>query len=183
MKKLIVSALVTLVSLPLLAADESSSSRRGDDKANVQFELSLTDTNDVGETTDRSVEALALDGTRIRLMTGWRIPIPTTTFNSANTVGSDIVPVTSYQYQDVGVSASLESRVVRGDKIRVSGQIEVSAIQQGDADSSRANAPKVGTFSHEFDVILADGVETTLAEVPKPGGGSLSLALAASILD
>ena len=70
-------------------------------------------------------------------------------------------------------------------KERVTG-LEEDGLTPGlacDADSSRANAPKVGTFSHEFDVILADGVETTLAEVPKPDGGSLSLALAASILD
>ena len=179
MKKLIALALVTLVSLPLLAADERP--RRGDDGANVQFDLTLADRNAGGGRSERSVQALALDGSRIRLSTGWRIPIPTTTFNTANTVGSDIVPVTSYQYQDVGVSASFENRIVGGNRIRIAGQIEVSAIDQGDDAASEAAGPRVGAFSHEFDVILVDGVETTLAEVPKPDGGTMTLALSAAI--
>jgi hypothetical protein len=41
--------------------------------------------------------------------------------------------------------------------------------------------PKVGAFSHRFDVILGDGVDSTLVEVPKPDGGSLAIALSATI--
>jgi hypothetical protein len=103
MRKLIAFAVVTFVSLPLLAADEPP--RPGDDGTNVQFEISLTDVSGVGDTSERSIQALALDGTRIGLLTGWRIPIPTTTFNTANTAGSNIVPVTSYQYQETESSA------------------------------------------------------------------------------
>jgi hypothetical protein len=58
MRKLIAFAVVTFMSLPLLAADEPS--RPGDDSANVQFEILLTDVSGVGDSSERSIQALAL---------------------------------------------------------------------------------------------------------------------------
>ena len=44
------------------------------------------------------------EGEKARLVIGDRVPIPVTSFNTANTVGGNIVPITSFQYQDVGIT-------------------------------------------------------------------------------
>ena len=49
--------------------------------------------------------------------------------------------------------------------------------------SSTGENARVGTFSYEFDVKLTSGTEATVAEVPKPSGGSMSLSIAATIQD
>ncbi|MGH9360921.1 MAG: secretin N-terminal domain-containing protein, partial [Thermoanaerobaculia bacterium] len=41
------------------------------------------------------------EGEKASLVIGDRVPIPLTTFNTSNTVGGNIVPITSFQYQDV----------------------------------------------------------------------------------
>ena len=52
------------------------------------------------ETTDAQVLAKPQlrisEGERARLRIGDRVPVPVTSFNTANTVGSNVVPITSY---------------------------------------------------------------------------------------
>ena len=181
MKKYFALALVALASLPALA-DETSTKRRGDDKANLLFVITVADEASDGATAESSMEALLLDGQHARLQAGWRIPIPTTTFNTAAASG-ERVPVTSFSYQDVGIELSLHARIVEDGRVRASGKVEVSSVDQTGKVSAHSPAPRVGTFSYEFDVKLTSGTEATVAEVPKPDGGSMSLSIAATIQD
>ena len=48
------------------------------------------------------------EGQKAQLIIGDKIPIPTTQFNTGTTVGGAIVPVTSFQYQDVGIKIDVE---------------------------------------------------------------------------
>lgn len=57
------------------------------------------------------------EGEQARLRIGDRVPIPVTSFNTANTVGSNVVPITSFQYQDVGILIEIEPRVHHNNEI------------------------------------------------------------------
>lgn len=180
MKKPMLIVLAFLAATSLAFAEDPPS-RSEDSGANLMFTLTIADQSRDGEMTKRSVRLLALNGRPARLLTGWRYPIPTTSFNTSNTTGTgEIVPVTSYSYQDVGVAVSLKGWTVSEDRIRVEGRVEVSAVKEA-AEAAGSTLPKVGTFSHEFDVILTDGVEQVLAEAPRPDEASIGLAISGAI--
>ena len=84
--------------------------------------------------------------------------------------------VTSYSYQDVGFLARIDGRIDGDGRVHAEGRIEVSAVESGDA-----TAPTIASFSQRFKVFLRDGAEVTLAQAPRPDGGSVSLQLLAEI--
>ena len=181
MKRPMLIVLASLVAASLAFADDPPS-RPEDSGVNLLFTVTIADQGSDGKTTERSVRLLALDGRPARLLTGWRYPIPTTSFDTANTTGTgEIVPVTSYSYQDVGVAVRLTGWTVPEDRIRVEGRVEVSAVKEAASEPAGSTLPKVGTFTHEFAVILEDGVEQVLAEAPRPGEASIRLAISGAI--
>ena len=181
MKRSLILVLVALVALPALALDRPTG-RTGDDKDNLRFIITISDSDPGGAVAEHSVEALLLDGEQAQLQTGWRIPFPTTTFR---TTASGEVPMTTFSYQDVGVEVSLRCRTVEDGRIRASGKVELSSVDQDGpvATPSQASppAPTVGSFRYAFDVKLESGVETIVAEVPKPAGGSMSLKILGTV--
>ncbi len=68
------------------------------------------------------------DGEKALLHIGDQVPIPVTTFNSANTIGGNIVPITSFQYQDIGIRLDIEPRIHHNKEITLKLKVEVSAI-------------------------------------------------------
>ena len=165
MKQAILLVLAALVALS--PATAGGPARQGDDGANVLFRLELAD----GEGR-WPIQALVLDGQRLRTTTGWRVPTATE-FSETST---------SIDYQNVGMGVTLHVRVVSPGRVRVSGEVDLGTIDpEHEARSARPTAPKVATFRHVFDVILTDATATTLAEVPKPGGGSMVLTATADI--
>lgn len=178
-RSIALATILCLAGVALVGVSAAAEPQRpGDDSANVFLRVTVVDTNVEGVESRHSVSALALDGRSARMVTGWRLPIPETTVGPA-TEGSP--PVTTYSYQDVGLSATLQGRVVSANRLRVTGRIEVSAVDE-EASAGRP-APSLGTFRHDFEVALVDGVGEAIAEVTKPRGGSLSLAVSASIRD
>ena len=170
--------LVALGGSPVAA---SETARRGDDNVNVQVTLTVIDVTDGGVRTGHSVRALAVDGHRARTTTGWRLPIPKGSSGGSSRTPADVLPVTLFSYQEVGLSAAVEARVVGAGRVRVSGIVDLSAVDE-EASTSEL-APSFGAFEHDFDLILQDGVPTPVAEVAKPQGGSMSLSISASIQD
>ena len=57
------------------------------------------------------------EGERAEILIGDRIPIPTTSFNTSQTVGGNIVPITSFTYQNVGITVQIEPRVHHNKEI------------------------------------------------------------------
>ncbi|HPC83202.1 MAG TPA: secretin N-terminal domain-containing protein [Thermoanaerobaculaceae bacterium] len=107
------------------------------------------------------------EGEKGNLVIGDRVPIPTTTFNTTQTQGGNIVPITAFQYQDVGIKIDLEPRVHHNNEVTMKLKVEVSEL--GDkVDVGGGNMqPKIGTRSIDSVIRLKDGETSMLAGLLK----------------
>jgi len=101
------------------------------------------------------------EGEKATLHIGSRVPIPTTSFNTSNTIGGTIVPITSYQYQDIGIKISLEPRVHHNREVTLKLTVEVSNIAS--PGSAQGEGPTIGTRTIESTIRLKDGETNFLA--------------------
>jgi general secretion pathway protein D len=99
------------------------------------------------------------DGDRVTLHLGDQVPIPNTTFNTSNTSGSNIVPVTSYTYQNTGIQVQLEPRVHHNREITLKLNTEISSV----AGVNASGQPTIGTREVETVIRLGDGETNLLA--------------------
>ncbi|HEY6148445.1 MAG TPA: secretin N-terminal domain-containing protein, partial [Thermoanaerobaculia bacterium] len=102
------------------------------------------------------------EGQKAQLIIGDKIPIPTTTFNTANVVGSSIVPVTSFQYQDVGIKIEVEPRVHHNKEVTLKLTLEVSQLGQPVSFGGQSQ-PTIGTRTISSNIRLRDGETNFLA--------------------
>jgi general secretion pathway protein D len=98
------------------------------------------------------------EGEKASLTIGDKVPIPLTTFNTSNTVGGSIVPITSFQYQDVGIKIDLEPRVHHNREVTLKVKIAVDQI-----NSYRGDQPIIGTRTIESVIRLQDGETNFMA--------------------
>lgn len=103
------------------------------------------------------------EGEKASLVIGDRVPIPTTTFNTSNTVGGNIVPVTSFQYQDVGIKIEIEPRVHHNEEVSLKVKVEVSNIADSIPVAGGQQQPVIGTRTIESSIRLRDGETNFLA--------------------
>jgi general secretion pathway protein D len=103
------------------------------------------------------------EGEKASLTIGDRVPIPTTTFNTANTVGSNIVPVTSFQYQDVGIKIEIEPRVHHNEEVTLKLKVEISSIAEFISVAGQQQQPVIATRSIDSNIRLRDGETNFLA--------------------
>jgi general secretion pathway protein D len=103
------------------------------------------------------------DGEQATLHIGDREPIPVTTFNSSQTVGGNIVPITSFQYQDVGIRLDLEPRIHHNQEISLKLTVEVSQISGFREATGGQRQPVIGTRTIESTIRLQDGETNFLA--------------------
>lgn len=102
------------------------------------------------------------EGEKASLTIGDRIPVPVTSFNTANTVGSNVVPITSFQYQDVGIKINLEPRVHHNKEVTLKVTVEVSNLS-GQVQSGGSSQPIIGTRNIDSTIRLKDGETNFLA--------------------
>ena len=98
------------------------------------------------------------EGEKASLTIGDKVPIPLTTFNTSNTVGGSIVPITSFQYQDVGIKIDLEPRVHHNREVTLKVKVAVDQI-----NSYRGDQPIIGTRTIESVIRLQDGETNFMA--------------------
>lgn len=111
------------------------------------------------------------DTEKVTLHLGDQVPIPNTTFNTSNTVGSNVVPITSFTYQNVGIQVSLEPRIHHNREITLQLQAEISSV----ASVSQGGQPTIGTREVETVIRLRDGETNLLAGLfQETDGRSLS---------
>jgi len=104
------------------------------------------------------------EGEKAQLVIGDRYPIPVTTINTQQAIGSTtgLVPITSFQYQDIGIKIDMEPRVHHNKEVSLKLTIEVSQIsgQGGTADNPQ---PIIGTRTITSSIRLKDGETNFLA--------------------
>ena len=104
---------------------------------------------------------------KANLVIGDKVPIATTSFNTSTTVGTSIVPVTSYQYQDVGIKLEIEPRVHHNNEVTLKLKVEVSELGAELTVSAGQTAPDIITRSFDSTIRLKDGETSLLAGLTK----------------
>jgi general secretion pathway protein D len=104
------------------------------------------------------------EGEKANLTIGDRVPIPLTTFNTQN-VGpnSGIIPITSFQYQDVGIKIELEPRVHHNQEVTLHVKVQVSNLNGSVAAAGGQSQPIIGTREFDSVIRLQDGETNFLA--------------------
>ena len=103
------------------------------------------------------------EGEKGNLTIGDRVPIPTTTFNTGNNQGGNIVPVTSFQYQEVGIQIEIEPRVHHNEEVTLKVNVEVSDLADFVTGSGGQQQPVIGTRNIQTNIRLRDGETNFLA--------------------
>jgi len=102
------------------------------------------------------------EGQKANLVIGDKIPIPLTTFNTSNTIGGTIVPITSFQYQDVGIKIEIEPRVHHNQEVTLKVKIEVSNLGSNVTFNGQTQ-PTISTRTFDTTIRLQDGETNLLA--------------------
>jgi len=104
------------------------------------------------------------EGEKSNLTIGDRVPIPLTTFNTQNAGATGaIVPITSFQYQDVGIKMELEPRVHHNNEVTLHVKIQVSNLNGSVSTSGGGSQPIIGTREFDSVIRLQDGETNFLA--------------------
>ncbi|HEY4640651.1 MAG TPA: hypothetical protein VII75_04855 [Thermoanaerobaculia bacterium] len=106
------------------------------------------------------------EGEKATLHIGQRIPVPVSTFNSitTGTAGGAVAPVTSFQYQDVGIKVSIEPRVHHNREVTLKLTVEVSNVGGSvSAGEGQPSQPIIATRTIESTIRLKDGETNFLA--------------------
>ena len=162
------------------AAQEDPASAGPEYGSNVRITILVGKVLDDGSVNEREYRLVGREGgPRSEMLMGWRTPIPATQ-GDAEGDGD----VTSYVYQNVGVSANLEFRAVSPGRFVVLGVLEVSGVREQEVSEDGVPAPpKIGTFQQQLSVVLEEGKMLRVAEMPDPDGGQHYIDLKAEGLE
>jgi hypothetical protein len=162
-------------------AQDTQPAAAADPAPNVTITLTVGDTEGKSGQSERSYRMVALSGGRTaRLLMGWRMPIPTSQSVDENDPAD---PVISYVYQNIGMSADIEARVLEDGRIMLHGMIELSGSRdETPAEPAAGSPPIIGTFQQGLHVVVEDGKTLRVAEVPDPEGGNLYLEVHAEVM-
>jgi general secretion pathway protein D len=103
------------------------------------------------------------EGEKASLHLGERVPIPVTSFNTSNTVGGNVVPITSFQYQDIGIKIEVEPRVHHNREVTLKLTVEVSQLGDTVPVGPNQEAVTIGTRTITSVIRLASGETSLLA--------------------
>lgn len=104
------------------------------------------------------------EGEKAQLVIGNRVPIPVTTINTQQAVGQvGIVPVTSFQYQDVGIKLDVETRVHHNKEVSLKLTVEVSNLNGYVDGGNNQKQPIISTRTITSNIRLKDGETSFLA--------------------
>lgn len=104
------------------------------------------------------------EGERAEVLIGDRIPIPTTSFNTSQTVGGNIVPITSFTYQNVGITVQIEPRVHHNKEVTLRVSLEASQVTGSvPTGAGGQEQPIIGTRQIQTVIRLRDNETNLLA--------------------
>ncbi|KAA0255910.1 MAG: hypothetical protein EDX89_04140 [Acidobacteria bacterium] len=137
-------------------------------KSDLSFSIPTVTFNFIKDNTDADILAKPqlriAEGEKAQLTIGQRIPIPVTTISTQVAVGgSGVIPVTSFQYQDVGIKIDIEPRVHHNKEVTLKLMVEISQ-QDGEVQTPGGLAqPIIGTRTITSTIRLKDGETSVLA--------------------
>jgi general secretion pathway protein D len=104
------------------------------------------------------------EGQKAQLLIGDKVPIPVTSFNTSTINGSNVVPITSFQYQDIGIKIEVEPRVHHNKEVTLKLMTEVSNLN-GAVPGGNGGQPQpiIGTRTISSNIRLKDGETNLLA--------------------
>jgi general secretion pathway protein D len=102
------------------------------------------------------------EGEQAEILIGNRIPVPTTSFNTSQTIGGNIVPITSFTYQNVGITVQMEPRVHHNKEVTLRVQVEFSQVT-GTVNQGGQTQPIIGTRQIQTVIRLRDGETNMMA--------------------
>ncbi len=120
-----ISAANTFINIPSLVINLAKSTGRAEVLAQPQLRIT--------------------EGEKANLHIGDRYPIPVTSFNTSRTVGSNVVPITSFQYQDIGIKIEVEPRVHHNREVTLILSVEVSNLGETVTVGPGQEAVVIGT--------------------------------------
>jgi general secretion pathway protein D len=104
------------------------------------------------------------EGEKGTLVIGDRVPIPVTTINTQTAIGNtSLIPVTSFQYQDVGIKVEIEPRVHHNKEVTLKILLEISNISGYVSQANGPSQPQIGTRNINTTIRLKDGETNFLA--------------------
>jgi general secretion pathway protein D len=104
------------------------------------------------------------EGEKAQLLIGDKVPIPVSTYNTTQSIGQvGVVPITSFQYQDVGIKMDLEPRVHHNKEVTLKLTLEISAISGYVNNPGGAPMPQIATRTISSTIRLKDGETNFLA--------------------
>jgi general secretion pathway protein D len=107
------------------------------------------------------------EGEKGSLLIGDKVPLPTTSFNTSQTIGGNIVPVTAYQYQDVGIKIELQPRVHHNNEITMKLRVEFSDLGAQVTVGPNQTAPLISTRTIDTIIRLKEGETSMMAGLLK----------------
>jgi hypothetical protein len=107
------------------------------------------------------------EGEKASLHLGERVPIPVTSFNTSNTVGGSVVPITSFQYQDIGIKIEVEPRVHHNREVTLKLTVEVSQLGDTVQVGPGQESVTIGTRTITSVIRLRSGETSLLAGSPR----------------
>jgi len=145
-----------------LSLDDFSSITRGDWFINVPSVL-INLAKSSGEAEVLAQPQLRItEGEKATLLIGDEVPIPVTSFNTSNTVGGSVVPITSFQYKDVGIKIEVEPRVHHNREITLDLKVEISNVGET-VKVGETEAITIGTRTVTSVIRLKSGESSMLA--------------------
>ncbi len=103
------------------------------------------------------------EGEKASLLIGDQVPIPVTSFNTSNTIGGSVVPITSFQYRDVGITIEVEPRVHHNREITLKLKVEISNLGGSVSVGPDQEAVTIGTRTINSVIRLKSGETSLLA--------------------
>ena len=134
----------------------------------ISFTLPTVTFNFLKQNTDAQVLAKPqlriAEGEKAQLVIGDRVPIPVSTYNTTQSVGQiGVVPITSFQYQDVGIKVEIEPRVHHNKEVSMKLLLEISNINGYVTQPGGPSMPQIGTRTINTTIRLKDGETNFLA--------------------
>ena len=103
------------------------------------------------------------EGEKASLLIGDRVPIPVTSFNTSNNIGGAVTPITSFQYQDIGIKIDVEPRVHHNREVTLKLTVEVSNLGEEVSVGPGQTAVTIGTRTITSVIRLKSGESSLLA--------------------